>query len=216
MRGSGQSRMVERIPVVGIDVAFSGALLFGAWTDAHNRTLPAWLLSLLFLLACARIAIMGPSAETLGAPLLVGLAGCLLIPLGLMGIADVAVTAALTAFAFRQPTSFAWAVAAITAAAICGWYARRVSRSLRTSGPPRNVWDLAALLIGRWEAEPHLKRHRSTTRYQVGTRTALRYLEAMRTPDGHHLWPDPCPLVTCLAIGWFGGAASLVLVSIRP
>ena len=82
------------------------------------------------------------------------------------------------------------------------WLGARAARSLRISGPPRNLWDAVALFAGRWEAEPAIRRKERRRRAKLGRDAVASALDARRTPDGNHLVPDPCPLVTCLAAGW--------------
>ena len=97
-----------------------------------------------------------------------------------------------------------------TTAAAASWLLARVRRSILIAGWPQNPWDVLALPLGRLEAEPHLESFPTTTRFRAGKSRLLRHLDALRTPDGHHLWPDPCPLVACLAAGWWSGVVFAV------
>lgn len=188
-----------------LDVAFWLLLVAGGWMDHRERTVTVVLLALMGFAAVGRVVLVGASAATVGVPVGVAAVGAGLAAVRLVGAADVVAAACLVAFVQRAPGELAWTTLGVALCATLFWYARRVLRSLAISGAPRSPWDLPALLVGRLEAEPRLQDHQIATRHEIGTGATLRYLEAMRTPDGHHLWPDPCPLVSCMAIGWSAG-----------
>lgn len=91
--------------------------------------------------------------------------------------------------------------------AACLWFLHRARKSARISGSPRSYADVLALFMGRIEREPYLRRYPDGGRRgRKGRRKRsdvdLAQLEGSRTPDGCHLYRDPCPLITCFFVGY--------------
>ena len=189
-------------------------LLLSAWLDLRHRELPLGLPLAILAAGAALLLLSFPSANDhelyLAAALL-----CVVAFLGLLagwiGLADAMVGAALTLTAAslqeEQQAYGAVFCAAGTCIGVALWYVVRAVRSIRISGVPRNFWDLLALSKGRLDAEPHLERFQRKKRKS----SLLLHLEAFRTPDGSHLGHDPCPLVSCLALGYLGMLVSLLV-----
>ncbi|MEN8219492.1 MAG: hypothetical protein ABFS56_24690 [Pseudomonadota bacterium] len=82
------------------------------------------------------------------------------------------------------------------------WYFWRIIKSLKISGIPKNVWDVIALKMGRLEKEPELTKYLHNELHGRDFNRFIDHVEVFRTPDGCHLYPDSCPLVTCFFVGY--------------
>lgn len=200
--------------LLGLLYGLLGALLLaGAWLDLRWRALPL-ILPLLILAIAA--AVWATSLRPVTAPgVLQGAAITAGLGLGattarVMGISDGLVGGALLLVLLsldsdRQIEAAVWGALGTTAG-VLAWTIYRVVRSLIVSGAPRNLWDLLALMKGRPEREPWLPG------YKIKRRETwlMDHIEAFRTPDDLKLGRDPCPLVSCLFLGYLGMVGSLI------
>jgi len=98
-----------------------------------------------------------------------------------------------------------------TGIAVFSWYILRFIKSWKISGTPKNIWDFMALKMGRLEKEPELKKYLHNEKNAKNFDWIISHIEAFRTPDSYHLYPDSCPLITCLFVGYFGIAGMAFL-----
>lgn len=193
----------------------AGVLLMGAAVmDVRWRSLP---IALPFVILCLgavffimRFWVLGeasvqpPSTVLVGAAILSFL-GVVAFAVGLVGLSDAVIGAALVLLVLgldeQSQVLLAILVMSGTSMASLIWFLHRARKSIRISGAPRNLWDVAALFKGRIEKEPQLRRY--PDRGRRGRRDGdLSHIEAFRTPDGCHLYRDPCPFVACLFVGY--------------
>lgn len=192
-----------------IVVIFTFVLCICGWQDFRDRKVSLPLLILLMVLPAVLIAKGGLNIETsTSEQVLVGIT-LLVIALwmaGIFGVADVLATTAVTLLLAGEPSTHMTAmpprVLALTVLAVAGWSAHRMVKSVRISGLPRNAWDWVSLLFARHEVEREWLPTNIEMRFQDGRSRMILLLEINRTPDGHHLCTDPCPVVSCIAMGW--------------
>jgi hypothetical protein len=97
-----------------------------------------------------------------------------------------------------------------TSFAVMLWYLWRIVKSLRISGSPKNIWDVIALKMGRFEKEPELTKYLHNELHGRDFNGFIYHVEVFRTPDGYHLYSDSCPLVTCFLVGYIGMIGALL------
>jgi hypothetical protein len=204
---------VETVPYV-IFGLIGLLLLFAAVMDVRWRTLP-WAMPLSALCLGAAFFVMRfwvvsepaaqPTAGVLGGAATIVVLGIVALVFGLIGLSDIVVvlTMVLLVLGLDASNQVLLAILAMSGTSIASlmWFLHRARTSMRISGPPKNMWDVMALFKGRIEIEPHLRRY--PDRGRRGRRDGgLTQLEANRTPDGSHLYRDPCPFTMCLFVGY--------------
>ena len=202
---------------VGVFLWILSGILFalGGLSDLWIRAIPAPVVGIMILASGTRFVVMFDGRAMDSSLHKTGLAVTVLViasVVGVVSIADALSGLGLALLALSSGPGIRSQVvdAGIwgTLAAIAAWYLYRCSVSIGISGLPKNIWDCFSLTFGRLEREPGLRRHHGRLPIRIPHGFFLTHLEALRTSDGYHLYPDSCPLVMC----FFSGYACMSIV----